>query len=108
MVEISEDLKQASLEHDELEKLSKSEQQKKQQEAEKFVKLWTSKKSEKSDFVFFCNAKYPKLLPSVLQLSGFAPLPDEPGLWRFNSSDVMLNHHDSHRETHFPLRLQHH
>jgi len=108
MVEISEDVTQASLKHDEFQKLTKYQQYKKQKKTEKSVKSATSKKSEKSDFVFFCNAKYPKLLPSVLRKSGFSALQDKPGLWRFNSSDVMLKHHHTHRETHFPLRLQHH
>jgi len=48
--------------------------------------LVKDEKSQKSGFVFFCNAKYPKLIPSVLLQSGFAPVQDKPGFWRANSS----------------------
>jgi len=48
--------------------------------------LVKDEKPQKSDVLFFCNAKYPKLIPSVLLQSGFAPVQDKPGFWRANSS----------------------
>lgn len=98
MVEFSEDTKPASLEHEESEMPTKSEKSEKSAaKSEESTKSAKSKTSEKTDFVFFCNAKYPKLIPSVLLQSGFAPLQDKPGFWRANSSS-----------TPFPKRLKHH
>jgi hypothetical protein len=102
MVEISEDMKQVSLEQDESETHAKSEKSK-TSAAKSEKSAESAKTSEKSDFMFFCNAKYPKLLPAVLRQSGFAPLQDHPGFWRANSSSVFpprLKHHHWHAHQH--------
>jgi len=82
MIQIPEDAKQDHHKNSKMD--AKSEKSEKLlAKSEKFAK---SKKSEKSDFVFFCNAKYPKLIPSVLLESGFAPVSDVPGFWMTNST----------------------
>jgi hypothetical protein len=48
-------------------------------------------------FVFFCNAKFPKLIPSVLELSGFVPVKGKPGFWRQQEGTSA-----------FPGRIHHH
>lgn len=45
-----------------------------------------SLQSKQFENIFFCNAKYPEIIPTVLLKSGFGPVHDKPGVWRANST----------------------